>query len=104
MNTLSILLQAGSSGIMSFLPIIAIVGVMYFFMLRPHMKRQKEEASFRSALEKGMKVVTIGGIHGKILEINETSVVIDSENTRLRVERSAISKDLSASLQPKEKK
>jgi preprotein translocase subunit YajC len=104
MNTLSILLQAGSSGIMSFLPIIAIVGVMYFFMLRPQMKRQKEEASFRSALEKGMKVVTIGGIHGKILEINETSVVIDSENTRLRVERSAISKDLSASLQPKEKK
>jgi preprotein translocase subunit YajC len=89
---------------MSFLPIIAIVGVMYFFMLRPQMKRQKEEASFRSALEKGMKVVTIGGIHGKILEINETSVVIDSENTRLRVERSAISKDLSASLQPKEKK
>jgi preprotein translocase subunit YajC len=104
MNTLSILLQAGSSGIMSFLPIIAIVGVMYFFMLRPQMKRQKGEASFRSALEKGMKVVTIGGIHGKILEINETSVVIDSENTRLRVERSAISKDLSASLQPKEKK
>ena len=104
MNTLSILLQAGSSGIMGFLPIIAIVGVMYFFMLRPKMKRQKEEASFRSALEKGMKVVTIGGIHGKILEINETSVVIDSENTRLRVERSAISKDLSASLQPKEKK
>jgi preprotein translocase subunit YajC len=104
MNTLSILLQADSSGIMGFLPIIAIVGVMYFFMLRPQMKRQKEEASFRSALEKGMKVVTIGGIHGKILEINETSVVIDSENTRLRVERSAISKDLSASLQPKEKK
>jgi len=104
MNTLSILLQASSSGIMSFLPIIAIVGVMYFFMLRPQMKRQKEEATFRSALEKGMKVVTIGGIHGKILEINETTVVIDSENTRLRVERSAISKDMSASLQPKEKK
>ncbi len=104
MNTLSILLQADSSGIMGFLPIIAIVGVMYFFMLRPQMKRQKEEAAFRSALEKGMKVVTIGGIHGKILEINDTTVIIDSENTRLRVERSAISKDLSASLQPKEKK
>lgn len=104
MNLLFVLLQANSGGIMSFLPIIAIVGVMYFFMLRPQMKRQKEEASFRSALEKGMKVVTIGGIHGKILEINETTVVIDSENTRLRVERSAISKDLSAALQPKEKK
>lgn len=104
MNTLSILLQADSSGIMGFLPIIAIVGVMYFFMLLPQMKRQKEEAAFRSALEKGMKVVTIGGIHGKILEINDTTVIIDSENTRLRVERSAISKDLSASLQPKEKK
>jgi preprotein translocase subunit YajC len=104
MNTLSILLQADSSGIMGFLPIIAIVGVMYFFMLRPQMKRQKEEAAFRSALEKGMKVVTIGGIHGKILEINDTTVIIDSENTRLRIERSAISKDLSASLQPKEKK
>jgi preprotein translocase subunit YajC len=104
MNTLSILLQADSNGIMGVLPIIAIVGVMYFFMLRPQMKRQKEEAAFRSALEKGMKVVTIGGIHGKILEINDTTVIIDSENTRLRVERSAISKDLSASLQPKEKK
>ncbi len=98
------LLQADASGIMSFLPIIAIVAVMYFFMLRPQMKRQKEEAAFRSALEKGMKVVTIGGIHGKVLEINETTVVIESENTRLRLERSAVSKELSAPLQAKEKK
>jgi preprotein translocase subunit YajC len=68
------------------------------------MKRQKEETAFRSALEKGMKVVTIGGIHGKVLEINDTTVLIESENTKLRLERSAVSKELSAQFQAKEKK
>jgi preprotein translocase subunit YajC len=68
------------------------------------MKRQKEETAFRSALEKGMKVVTIGGIHGKVMEINDTTVLIESENTKLRVERSAVSKEMSAQFQAKEKK
>lgn len=103
MNFLT-LLQADANSLVGFLPIIAIVAVMYFFMLRPQMKRQKEETAFRSSLEKGMKIVTIGGIHGKVLEVNETTVLIESENTRLRIERAAVSKEMSSAVQNKEKK
>ncbi len=85
---------------MSFLPLIAIVAVMYFFFIRPQMKKQKEENKFRSALVKGMKVVTTSGIHGKILEVEEKTILVECENCRLRFERSAISKELTAAVNP----
>ncbi len=85
---------------MSFLPLIAIVAVMYFFFIRPQMKKQKEENKFRSALVKGMKVVTTSGIHGKILEVEEKTILVECENCLLRFERSAISKELTAAVNP----
>ena len=72
------------------LPILVIV-VFYFFMIRPQMKKQKELKKFRESLKAGDKVVTIGGIHGKILEINDTTVLVNSEGSKIRLDKSAIS-------------
>lgn len=73
-------------------PLILIAVVFYFFLIRPQMKKAKEAKSFRSAMNKGDKVVTIGGIHGKILELRDTTVLLECESkTRFVVERSAIS-------------
>ncbi|MDA8650310.1 preprotein translocase subunit YajC [Schleiferiaceae bacterium] len=101
----NLFLQANSAGsISSFLPLIAIVAVMYFFFIRPQMKKQKEETKFRSQLVKGMRVVTTSGIHAKILDVDEKTVLVESENSRLRLERAAISKDLTVSVNPISKK
>jgi preprotein translocase subunit YajC len=59
-------------------------------MIRPQTKRQKELKKFRENLQVGDKVVTIGGIHGKILEIAETTVLINSEGSKLRLDKSAL--------------
>ena len=80
-----------SSPISMFLPLILIVVVFYFFMIRPQMKKTKEAKKFREALKKGDKIVTIGGIHGKIVEVQETTFTIETEGQgRLRIEKSAI--------------
>ncbi len=81
------------------LMILLMVGVFYFFMIRPQMKKQKELKKFREALSQGDKIVTIGGIHGKILEVTDTTVLISSEGTKLRFEKSAISQTISDQLQ-----
>lgn len=71
--------------------LVLILGVFYFFMIRPQMKKQKELKKFRETLKAGDKVVTIGGIHGKVLEVNDTSVLLSCEGAKLRVEKSAVS-------------
>jgi preprotein translocase subunit YajC len=82
------------SGLMSFLPLILIVLVFYLFFIRPQMKKSKDQRKFREALKKGDKVVTIGGIHGKIVEVQETTFTIEVEGqNRLRIEKSAIAMD-----------
>ncbi|MDD3876964.1 MAG: preprotein translocase subunit YajC [Bacteroidales bacterium] len=96
MNLLSILLMAGQEGgsgggIGAFLPLILIIVVFYFFMIRPQMKKTKELKKFRENLKKGDKIVTIGGIHGKIVEEQDTTFTIEVEGqTRLRIEKSAV--------------
>ena len=67
-----------------------MVLIFYFFMIRPQMKKQKELKSFRENLKAGDKVVTIGGIHGKILEVSDTTVLVQAEGTKLRFDKSAI--------------
>lgn len=67
-----------------------IIVVFYFFMIRPQQKKAKEAKKFKEALEQGQKVVTIGGIHGKILEVTETNVLLQVEGSKMRVEKSAI--------------
>ena len=70
--------------------LVLILVVFYFFMIRPQMKKQKELKKFREGLTTGDKVVTIGGIHGKILEINDATVLINSEGSKIRLDKSAI--------------
>ncbi|MFN5911822.1 MAG: preprotein translocase subunit YajC [Bacteroidota bacterium] len=67
-----------------------IMIVFYFFMIRPQMRKQKELKKFREGLKTGDKVVTIGGVHGKILEVNDSTVLVSSEGTKIRFEKSAI--------------
>lgn len=73
---------------------ILIVAVFYFFFIRPQQKKTKEIQKFRQTLAKGDKVVTIGGIFGKVLEIGENFVIIEVEGqNRLKVTKEAITKD-----------
>ena len=81
--------------------IVLMIGVFYFFIIRPQMKKQKELKKFREGLKAGDKIVTIGGIHGKILEIADTTVLIQSEGTKLRLEKSAVSSAMEDTLQAK---
>jgi preprotein translocase subunit YajC len=76
-----------------------ILVVFYFFMIRPQMKKSKDQKKFRESLKKGDKVITIGGIHGKILDLSDTTVTLEMvDKTHIKFEKSAISLDNSASL------
>ena len=83
---------------MSFLLMMVIIfGIMWFFMIRPQRKQQKELQNFRDSLKKGDKVVTIGGIFGTVCEIKEDSVLIEVDNNvKIRVSKQALVKDFSA--------
>ncbi|MBD9180129.1 MAG: preprotein translocase subunit YajC [Odoribacter splanchnicus] len=98
MNTLFIVLQQAATqggGLMSFLPLILIIVVFWFFMIRPQMKRQKELKNFRESLQKGDKVVTTGGIYGKVAEIQDYYVILEVEGqVRLKIDKSAVIKDM----------
>jgi preprotein translocase subunit YajC len=73
-------------GLASLIPMILIIVVFYFFMIRPQMKKTKEAKKFRESLGKGDKIITIGGIHGKITEVAETTFVIETEGgAKLRI-------------------
>lgn len=109
MNLLNILLmtpQGGASGTnsgwYSFLPLLLIVAVFYLFFIRPQMKRSKDQKKFRESLQKGQKIITIGGIHGRIVEMQDTTVTIEVEDqVRLRVEKSAIAIDNTQTIEAK---
>tara|TARA_R110002073_G_scaffold8207_2_gene45718 strand:- start:1913 stop:2233 length:321 start_codon:yes stop_codon:yes gene_type:complete len=93
----TIFLQAESSGLMSMLPFLAMIVVLYFFMIRPQIKKQKKEKTFQAEIKKGTKVITSSGIHGKIVEMNDTdgTVTIETGAGKIKFERSAISMELS---------
>lgn len=71
--------------------LVMMVVIFFFFFIRPQNKKKKELAEFRKNLKPGDKIVTIGGVHGKVLEITETTVLINSEGSKIRFEKSAIS-------------
>ena len=77
MNTLLIVLQQQSNGLMNFLPLILIIVVFWFFMIRPQMKRQKELKNFRDSLKKGDKIVTTGGIYRTVLENGDYYIIME---------------------------
>jgi preprotein translocase subunit YajC len=84
-----------SNPFMSFLPLLLIVVVFYFFMIRPQMKRQKEVRKFRESLAKGDKVVTTGGIYGRIVEVKETSIILEiAKDVHIKVDKNGIIKDM----------
>ncbi len=92
---------AGSTGqgnpLTTFLPLILVFVVFYFFMIRPQMRKQKEMNSYRSSLKKGDRVVTTGGIYGKVTEVKDKFVTMDvGGDIRLKVDKSALLKDSTA--------
>ncbi len=87
--------------ITQYLPFILMFVVIYFFMIRPQQKKIKQEKEFETALKVGDKIITKSGFHGKVSELSETSVVIETMAGKLKIERSAISLELTASLNKK---
>lgn len=93
----TIALQFDSGTLASMLPFLAMILVLYFFMLRPQMNKQKKEKAFQAEIKKGTKVITTSGIHGKITDIHtaDNTVTIETGAGRVKFERSAISMELS---------
>ncbi len=89
-----------------FLPLILIFLVAYLFMIRPQMKRQKDEKRFAEALKKGDRIVTKSGLYGKVVDINDKdgSCIIETMAGRLKFDRSAISMEMSKRLTEKKEK
>lgn len=100
MNNLIILQAQAQGGSSSFLIMMGLMlVVMYVFMIRPQQKKMKLHKKFIDNIAKGDSIVTTGGIHGKVVSLNEGStIVIESEGTRLKIEKSSISNEMSAAL------
>ncbi len=99
-NLLYVLLMGqpteGQNPLTSFLPLLLIIVVFYFFMIRPQMKRQKDVRKYRESLQKGDKVITTGGVYGKVNAIKDNHIIVEvDENVKLKIDKSAILKDSS---------
>ncbi|MDO5755380.1 MAG: preprotein translocase subunit YajC [Tissierellia bacterium] len=87
--------------IASFLPFALILGVFYFMLIRPQKKREQEVHQMRESLKIGDIIVTIGGIKGKILKVDEDSVIIETSNERTKMEfvKSAVAQVITATVE-----
>ena len=95
MNLMTVFLQAPAAapggGSMMWILLIAMFAIMYFFMIRPQNKKQKEIANFRKSLQVNQKVITAGGIHGVIKEINDNDIVLEiASNVKIRIDKNSI--------------
>ena len=92
---------ASAGGNWSFIGMMVLIFVvMYFFMIRPQQKRQKELNKFRNSLENGTKVVTAGGIYGTVKEVSDDTVLIEVDNgVKLRIAKSMVMRDPSDMMQ-----
>jgi preprotein translocase subunit YajC len=98
MNTLLVLGAQGGpgGGFGTFWPFLLILVVFWFFMIRPQMKKQKELRKFREELKKGDKIVTTGGIYGKVADIQENAIIMEvDDKCKLKVDKAAVIKDMS---------
>lgn len=96
---LNILLQAqGANPMGNIFLLVGIMVVFFFFMVRPQMKRQKEQRKFRESIQKGDSVVTLGGVYAKVVEIKENNVVIIeiAKDVQVKIDKSALVADTSA--------
>jgi len=83
--------------------ILMIIVIFYFFMIRPQMKKAKVEKAFKESLKKGDKIVTIGGVHGRILEVADTTFMVEIDsNVKVKLEKSAVSAEATKVYQPKQ--
>ena len=103
MNLISVFLMTSPDGqsnpMTSIIFLILSFGVFWLFMIRPQMKKQKAQAKFKESIGKGDKIITIGGVHGKILEVGETTFIIEVEGqNRLKIEKTAVSMESSQAL------
>ncbi|MBN31799.1 MAG: preprotein translocase subunit YajC [Crocinitomicaceae bacterium] len=80
----------GEGGLSFFLLIGGMFLIMYLFMIRPQVKKQKEAKTFREGLKKGDKVVSIGGIHGKVIDMNERTVLMQIDGAKIRIDKTAL--------------
>jgi preprotein translocase subunit YajC len=102
----SLFLQAGGGGIGNYVLIPLMFLVLYLFMIRPQIRKQKNEKKFQASIKKGAKVVTTSGIHGKVIDLidSDNTCVIETGAGKIKFERSAISMELSKKYAPKEVK
>ena len=84
-----------------FAPFLLMFVVIYFFMIRPQQKRAKNEKEFESTLKVGDKIITKSGLHGRVAELSEGTVVVETMAGKLKMERTAISMEMSAALAKK---
>ena len=106
MNNLAFILLMGqpaggasgqSNALVTFLPLLLVFVIFYFFMIRPQMRKQKEMSNYRSSLKKGDKVITTGGIYGRIHEVKDNYVMLEvGGDLRLKVDKNALVKDPTA--------
>lgn len=81
----------GSAGMMNLLMIVVLIGVFYFFMVRPQQKKQKEIRKFRDALEVGNEVITAGGIYGKIRKVKDNTITLEIANdVCIRIDKGSV--------------
>ena len=76
----------GSAGLGIFLPLILMLAMLYFLMIRPESKRKKQAEEMRSSLKKGDQITTIGGIVGKIVQVTDETIIIETSDDRVRME------------------
>jgi preprotein translocase subunit YajC len=81
----------GANPLVTFLPLILIFVVFYFFIIRPQKKKEDTRKKMIEAVKKGDKIVTIGGVHGTVTQVDDTSVLIQADtNTKLRIDKNAV--------------
>lgn len=96
--------EGQGGGFSSLIFLLLIIVIFYFFFIRPQVKKSKEQKKFRESLKKGDKIITIGGIHGKIVEVQDTTFTIEVEGgMKLRIEKTAVAMDASSQLTPEQK-
>lgn len=100
MNIINVILQEsapqGGGGLSMILMLVAMFAIFYFLMIRPQQKRQKKLNEFRNSLQRGDKVVTVGGIYGTVDEVDERYVFLNvSKDVKIKVDKSSVVKDMS---------